>query len=174
MENIKNKYIFLILSLSLHFLILLLPFKNYTPVTINSPSYLNISNFKIASKFKKFDKLSTKNSGILKTSKINKTESAAHEKNDIDNKELLANKVKAQISVNYPIRARKNGIEGNVVVQCEISKDGVVKSINIVASKSSSAEILINEIKRAVMAAKFSDLKEDTSVELAFSFTLTN
>ena len=70
------------------------------------------------------------------------------------------------------MRARKEGIEGNVVVLCNISKEGLVKNINVNLDKSTHHEVLINEIKRAITITKFNDLKEDTTVELTFNFKL--
>ncbi len=124
-----------------------------------------IKNFKFSNltdipKFIPLTYPSSKNTKISKSSKnkqIGNSNNTAN--NNTANKNskkilfsylLLINKI-IKKNVKYPFIAKKNGIEGKVIIQFKILKDGKVKAIKIV--KSSGSKILDKSAIKAILSS---------------------
>lgn len=181
MENLIKKNIFIVISIAVHTIPIAISSFFQPSKNLHAVNLISRPNIKFSRSSTIHDNVSLKKSSLFKANTKSKTPTTkdtsglnANANSISNNAEEIATNVKAQIVVNYPMRARKEGIEGDVIVICTISKDGKVKNIDVDYNRSTNQEILINEIKRAIMAAQFSNLIVETKVELPFSFKLTN
>ncbi len=119
-----------------------------------------IKNFKFSNltDIPKFIPLTYPSSKNTKISKSFKNKQIGNSSNIVDKNSkkilfsylLLINKI-IKKNVKYPFIAKKNGIEGKVIIQFKILKDGKVKNIKIV--KSSGSKILDKSAIKAILSS---------------------
>ncbi len=119
-----------------------------------------IKNFKFSNltDIPKFIPLTYPSSKNTKISKSFKSKQIGNSSNTADKNSkkilfsylLLINKI-IKKNVKYPFIAKKNGIEGKVIIQFKILKDGKVKDIKIV--KSSGFKILDKSAIKAILSS---------------------
>ena len=81
------------------------------------------------------------------------------------------NSQKIRNDIDYPAQARRNEIEGNVLIEFTVATDGSIKDIDI---KSSSDRVFNNVSINAVKQFKCNAQDRDVRVTVPFAFKLIN
>jgi protein TonB len=77
-----------------------------------------------------------------------------------------------KVDFNYPPKAIKDSVEGEVVAHAFVNKDGTVREVKII--KQDRAGYFEKEVVRTLMQWKFTPDESDYIVEVPFSFKLTD
>jgi protein TonB len=81
------------------------------------------------------------------------------------------NSQRIRSEIAYPIQARRDELEGNVLIEFTVAADGSIRDIDI---KSSSDRVFNNVSVNAVRQFKCNALGRDVRVSVPFVFTLVN